>query len=598
MKKAKKLIPLAILLALLASCADVSSTIDTGSEGTMSSEPSVSDSMDDQGPTEQSENTENELSSRLEELSAGFDIDISVYGESYGRLALEDDGVMVELAGDDPVYYIPEEGDNGETYVANAHLNLANEIETKVYTNTWDSMWTNVFSLLAEDDFHNLSAGVYTAYIDETSVIASLAITQLSLNAAEDALEIILVFEEGNVTRIELVSEEDSIIATVNALGEDVDATLKPYAGESLDEIDDILAKLGNGNFTVTEEYLMIGNSGDYEVNDEYTSFIQVNGKYALDSGGNGYVQYDEGVYALMPYVYTDGNGADQTAWYVGIDFYGDTMPDVAGSCNISSSLFEAGRKEGTYVLRDVSGLVADIVSYDPFMSSYELSSITVTIGEESIQLTSVLYFGLEIRVTYSDIGTTDVSDILNDGSEISMINMGDYYGDVYEAASAGYDFGTSLGTDDVNLWQYAFGCIDLPYYGFGGISTFSIGVDSFVTIETYSQYMLSIGILYDGNGWYYFEEYMLNHGYEETTVKPGDGYAYNVFTTSFEYPDWVTDENGDYVDADNDGNYDYDGYEKHTVSVVDSGFYTTADDGTGYYIYLIKIDFMTSDNV
>ena len=306
MKKAKKLIPLAILLALLASCADVSSTIDTGSEGTMSSEPSVSDSMDDQGPTEQSENTENELSSRLEELSAGFDIDISVYGESYGRLALEDDGVMVELAGDDPVYYIPEEGDNGETYVANAHLNLANEIEAKVYTNTWDSMWTNVFSLLAEDDFHNLSAGVYTAYIDETSVIASLAITQLSLNAAEDALEIILVFEEGNVTRIELVSEEDSIIATVNALGEDVDATLKPYAGESLDEIDDILAKLGNGNFTVTEEYLMIGNSGDYEVNDEYTSFIQVNGKYALDSGGNGYVQYDEGVYALMPYVYTD----------------------------------------------------------------------------------------------------------------------------------------------------------------------------------------------------------------------------------------------------------------------------------------------------
>ncbi len=135
------------------------------------------------------------------------------------------------------------------------HLNPADEMETKVYADTWDSMWTNVFSLLAKDDFKKLMAGVYTAYIDETSEIASHAIAWLSLNAAKEALEIMPVFEEGNVTRIERFDHCD---------GQCVDAALKPYVGEPIDEIDNLLSKPATGNFTVTEEYLMIGNSGDY----------------------------------------------------------------------------------------------------------------------------------------------------------------------------------------------------------------------------------------------------------------------------------------------------------------------------------------------
>ncbi len=68
--------------------------------------------------------------------------------------------------------------------------------------------------------------------------------------------------------------------------------------------------------------------------------------------------------------------------------------------------------------------------------------------------------------------------------------------------------------------------------------------------------------------GWYYFESYLVNHGFEESVVYGLDGYEYYVYTAEFEY-----------------------GEETHTVTLVEGGL-GYSNDYTYYEArYYVKID-------
>ena len=598
MKKTKTLIPLIAMLAMLASCGNTASSLETSSMGESQDTPAESstiDASDDSGSGSSSSSRESstepegsELAMQLELLSLGYDVDITLDDGYCGSIALNDEGVRLAYDGEEATHYVPEalEDEPGTwvDYVAEAYIDLSNEVVTDVYYwMEWDSIYLNFFSMLTEEDFVSLGNGIYVFYPEEDDFRSEYASCQLTLETADpsDISEIVLSLSDGEMTEMTIAAGSNTYVAFVNALGGEVDTLLKPYEGESIEEIDDIVSKIQEGNYTLREEYLFEDESGEYVVDDDYTSDIFVSDSLAYDGWYElGYMEYEEGVYELAPV--TDENG---TTWYVNTDFYGYSWWDMVGGCRISSKLFEETLAEGTYsLISDIPCLHADVASYDPYASGY-VTDLIVTINEDgSLSLTCDYDGDYLITVTYYDIGTTVLPDETLTKANVCMIKMGDYYDSICDIADKGYDFATGLGTDDRNLWKAAFECVDLPYYGLDGVAFGKAeGFDPFLAdhdAETTTPYSIYIKYLYayydeDYEGYYYdfayfyFAEYMYEHGFEETYEESEDGEGYYVYTAPFEY-----------------------GSETHTVSIVDLGACTTGSDTTIVdELFIVKID-------
>ncbi len=593
MEKTKTLVPMIALLAMLASCGNTGSSLETGSSGESRDsavESSTIERSDDEGSPSSSpiEPERSELALQLELLSLGYDVDITCNDVFFGSIALNWEGVSIAYDGEDTVHYVPEaledEPGTWTDYVAKAYINLANEVETDVYSwMEWDSLYLNFFSMLTEEDFVSLGNGTYLFSPEEDDFRNEYAACQLTLESADpdDIFEITLSLTDGKATEIVVATGNDTYVASINALGEEVDTLPRPYEGEAISAIDDIVSRIREGNYTLREEYLFEDDSGEYVVDDDYTSDIYVDDGLAYDGWYElGYMEYDEGVYELAPV--TDENG---TVWYVNTDFHGYSWWDMVGGCRISSRLFEATDTQGTYsLIKDMPGLYPDVSSYDPYASGY-VTDLTVTIGEEgSLALTCDYDGEYLITVTYYDIGTTLLPDDTLSKANVHMITMGDYYEDICSIADSGYDFATGLGTEDRNLWKKAFECIDLPYYGLDGVAYGKAeGFDPFLadydgdTSVPYSIYIKYLYAFYDEDygdyyydfAYFYFAEYMYEHGFEETYEEVDDGEGYYVYTTGFEY-----------------------GEEEHTVSIVDLGcYYTSSDKSIVDELFIVKID-------
>ncbi len=583
MKKVKALVPLIAALALLASCDATSSSADSGSADAGSSDV-------DSG---------SELASALAELSNGFDIDISVNGAAYGSLALNDEGAVVEYDGESEVHYIPEavadESGASEDYVAQAYVNLANEVETEVYAVTWDSMWANIFSMLSEDDFDKLSGDTYSAYLDEGSDLESYAITQLSLGAAADALEIQITLADGSPSEISLsTTAGDEIIASVSAAGDAVDTSVAPATGDSIAAIDNAIASLASLDYTVTEEYAIWDDeAADYVVYDDYTSWIMVDdATYAMTSTGEGYVAWEaDGTYGVD---YID------CAWISGYWVYGaeieeTTLYDWTGlieNWSIASLLFEETDVAGTYALRSDVPVLAELSYFDPMDTSSSTSDLTLSIGSDgSMVFTATMSDSYQIIVSYSDIGSTDLSSYLSADTavyEMTMYNTGitnyfSYY------ASMGYDMYTSIGSSDSNVIAYAMRNVPLPVYGIYGYGFFNYTWDTFTEGLTEDSLVVGLEYGYYDYAYYYFQQYLNLSGYERSTITDLDGEEYYAWTLAFNAPAGYT--------YDEDGNATGYVYEEHTISVIQLGAYYTDETYSDVdVVYILKIDMFADD--
>ncbi len=585
MKKAKTLIPLVAMLALLASCSSsgASSSIsssDTSGESSLSDQSYESSESDETGGSSVTAT----IGSYLGLLSSGYDADVYVNDEPLGNIALNSEGVAVTYDGEDTYYYVPEEEDD-IVYVAESCLNLANEEETDLYYwMEWDSYYLNLFSLLTEEDFVSLNEGVYAFYPEEGDERCDFASIQLTLEYADssDITDITIDLAEEEIT---VVAAGDTYTVHVNATGDEVDPLIHPYQGESISEIDTAVSKIQEGNYTLREEYLFLDDTEeDYIVDDSYTSDIYVDDGLAYDGWYElGYTAYDEGVYELTPV--TDG---DSTLWYVNTDFYGYTWFDMVGGCRISSELFESTGTDGEYsLIQGIDGLYADVAAYDPYASG-GVDSITVTVGENNSIVLTCDYDGeYLIRVTYYNVGATSLPDDTLTKENVRLLKLSDYSESIV-SSSANYDFATGLGTSDTALWNAAFECVDLPYYGFDGYGFGKAeGFDPFLgsygnDVTPYSLYVKYLYAYYEEEdetyyydyAWFYFAEYLIYHGFEETYETPeGSEDGYYVYTTSFEYNS-----------------------QQHTLTLVDLGAYTTSSTETADELFILKIDMELSN--
>ncbi len=601
MKKVKVLVPLIAALALLASCGGTSSSAESSS-GTSSETPvesSVIDGSSDTGESTGGESTGGESSEepsstapsveltqdQIDALASGYAIDISVDDTPYGSLALNATGATIGYGDYGTYYYVPEEvmdqaTGTSETYVAEAWLNLANEVETEATEYTWASMWTNVWSLLSVDDFSKLNTGVYQVYLDDlenATAVENYAIIQLGLQTIPDVSDITVTTDGESITSIDVAAADGTVITdTVTAVGDAVETSIAPATGDSISAIDDMIGALDNMDYQMTEEYAFLDEeTGEYVVDSDYTYSIYVDGGvYAYD--GDGYIQLTSGVeYVTIP--------TNSTYWYVGTIFYGYTLAELLyliDDWQISSVLFEETETEGTYALRDdVPGLAADMGYYDAYMEGYTADDLTITVGTDSIVFTAMLDSETQYIVSYTGIGSTDISSVLGSSTSIYRRSLANYYNSIVGYAST-YDFTAVLGTDDQDLWYYAFYYVYLPLYGLGTVSFFDASNDPFTDSDDITDNSRTVSPMYDIYTYSWFEMYLYMHGYSRETVTL-DGYTYYVYTYEFSYT--PTDEDG------NAGTT-----ETHTVSVYRNGYYlpSTAYFSSGYgYIYDVKID-------
>ncbi len=559
MKKVTKSVPLIISLCLLASC---STSVDSTSSG----------------------NSGAGLQERLDSLSTGFEIEVSVNGQLLGSAALNDEGAYLEYSGDDREYFAPvsaedEDGDS-DIFIAEAHLGLSNEIETDISSYTWESIFTNIFSVLSENDFELLSSGIYSAGIEEGSDLETYAIYQLSLGAANDASEIRISLEDGSF-EIELITSGDTYSSVITASGNDVDTSIAAATGDSIQALDDAFSSLEALDYTVTEKYAFWSDTeNNYVVNEDYTSWIEVDdGTYAVTSDGEGYVAWTSGDTYGVEYL---ENTWAEGYWFYGVNLSGITLTEFTGlieTFDISSLLFEETSSSGIYVLRnDVENLVADLSFFDPFDNGLSASSLTVKVDDDSIVFTALVSDELQITVTYSDIGSTSTS--INAFTDVYLVNMRGYFSSLYSY----YDYlADSIGTSDTNLWYEAFAYVPLPVYGFDGVELDSSSKDTF----TGSTYSVIIDYDYYSRAYSYFQQYLIGSGYVNTYETGADGESYYTLTYQFDYSYTSTDEDGNETTVT----------EPHTVSLIRLGSYYTDNTYTSIDVcYLLTIDAVAAE--
>ena len=302
-------------------------------------------------------------------------------------------------------YYTTQNDDN---LVYSTRLNLRNTYNYyKVYNPityewfTWDEGYNNPFLALTVDSFEKVDDVTYSLKSEDAHNVSS-SLTNLLYGNPGLTLNAFTMFLENDTLKFEAIANFNgstnysyTFNATVLEIGEKVEMDYRcvPFAEVEDAEFDAMIAALKGNNYTATVEEFY---DGELDCESVYYSNPD---KVYFES-----FEYQSGFYVTE-------DDMVQEIEFDGIDFYKVGAPmegnieEVMPSFAIAREVFDV--EDGVYKLKNgVEGDTSAYVVLETFLP--ELDEFTITKTSDGYVFSNVSG-DEETRVTFTDIGTTDV---------------------------------------------------------------------------------------------------------------------------------------------------------------------------------------------